>query len=53
MGIGDWEDFSPAPSHQYLVQQGKSKKSKVKRKNTYTPSFLPILDGGFISTMMY
>jgi hypothetical protein len=32
-----------------LVQQGKSKKEKGKRKNTYVAGFLAIFDGSFIS----
>jgi len=33
---------------QTLVQEGKSKKAKVKRKNAYFVSFLAILNGWFI-----
>jgi hypothetical protein len=36
-----------------LVQQGKSKKAKGKRKKDYFISFSTILDGGFISAVVY
>ncbi len=36
-----------------LVQEGKSKKAKVKRKNAYFVSFLAILNGWFIYAVLY
>ena len=36
-----------------LVQQGKSKKSKVKRKNSDAARFLPISNGILISAALY
>ena len=36
-----------------LVQQGLIKKLKVKRKNIYAVSFLPISNGSFISAAVY
>jgi hypothetical protein len=37
----------------WLVQQGKSKKLKVKRKNVYFIGFSAIFNGRFISAVMY
>ncbi len=36
-----------------LVQEGKSKKAKVKRKNAYFVGFLAILNGWFIYAVLY